>query len=141
MVADVVGYYGWIAGSSGGLFRPLTPSRLLDSRNGTGGFTEPVGPAASIDVDVAGVNGVPRYATAAVLNVTATEPTTAGFLTVYPPLDERPLASNLNFVPNQTVPNLVVASLGDATGKMRIYNNAGTTHVVADVVGYFVWSG
>ena len=42
----------------------------------------------------------------------------------------------LNMVPNQTVPNMVFATVGDG-GKISIYNNAGTTHVVADMLGWF----
>jgi hypothetical protein len=42
-----------------------------------------------------------------VLNVTATEPSSPGYLTVFPDdACDVPLASNLNFVPGETVPNL-----------------------------------
>jgi hypothetical protein len=34
------------------------------------------------------------------------------------------------------VPNLVVAKVG-AGGKVSLYNNAGSTHLVADVMGWF----
>jgi hypothetical protein len=39
-------------------------------------------------------------------------------------------------MPGQTVPNLVVAKLG-ANGNVSLYNVAGTTHVIADVAGWF----
>jgi hypothetical protein len=48
-----------------------------------------------------------------------------------------PLASNLNFVAGQTVPNLVIAKVG-ADGKVAVYNSAGSRHIIFDVVG---WSG
>ncbi len=41
-----------------------------------------------------------------------------------------------NFVAGQTVPNLVVAKVG-ADGKVAVYNNTGSTHVVLDVVGWY----
>ena len=44
--------------------------------------------------------------------------------------------SNLNTVPGGTQPNLVTVKLG-AGGKVSIFNFAGTTHVLADVAGYY----
>ena len=120
-----------------GEFHPLTPARVLDTRTGTGGFSAPVGPGATIAVPVAGQGGVPATgASAVVLNVTITQPTTETFLTVFPSGTTRPLASNLNALPNKTVPNLVVAKLG-ADGKVAVYNNAGTSHVIYDLMGWF----
>ena len=48
----------------------------------------------------------------------------------------RPLASNLNYVPGQTVPNMVIAKVGDG-GKVSLFTNAGTTHLIVDVMGWF----
>jgi hypothetical protein len=70
------------------------------------------------------------------VNVTATAATASTFLTVFPAGQTRPDASNLNVVPAQDVPNLVVAKVG-ANGNVTIYNNQGSTHVIFDVVGYF----
>ena len=118
--------------SQGGMYHSLIPSRLLDTRNGA-----PVAAGATITPTVTGVGGVPATGVSAVvLNVTVTQPTAQGFLTVYPNGATRPLASNLNFVANQTVPNLVVAKVG-ADGKVAVYNNAGSAHVVLDVVGWY----
>ncbi|HEV2069820.1 MAG TPA: hypothetical protein VGR26_08505 [Acidimicrobiales bacterium] len=47
-----------------------------------------------------------------------------------------PLTSNLNYVANQTVPNLVVVKVG-TDGKVSLRNNVGETHVVADVVAWY----
>ncbi|MDP9072340.1 MAG: hypothetical protein M3N68_13865, partial [Actinomycetota bacterium] len=70
------------------------------------------------------------------VNVTVTEPSAASYLTVHPTGEARPTASNLNFVAGQTVPNLVVAKVGN-DGNITFFNAAGSTHVVADVVGWF----
>ena len=70
------------------------------------------------------------------LNVTVTEPTASAFLTVFPSDGTMPTVSNLNFLPGQTVPNLVVVRLG-VDGKVKIFTNAGTAHVLFDVVGWF----
>ena len=60
----------------------------------------------------------------------------AGWLAAFPTGDALPLASNLNFGPGQSVPNLVVAKLG-ANGQVSVYNAVGTTHVIADVAGWY----
>ena len=86
---------------------------------------------------VTGVGGVPAAGVSAVvLNVTATEPSATTFVTVFPSGAARPMASNLNVERGQTVPNLVVAKVG-GDGRVAIFNHQGSTHVVADVVGYF----
>ena len=73
---------------------------------------------------------------AIILNVTATNPTQAGYLTVYPAGQPQPLASNLNFVPGQTVPNRVIVGLGTG-GQVTITNGPGTVDVVVDLTGSF----
>ncbi len=70
------------------------------------------------------------------MNVTVTEPTSPSYLTIYPTGTNRPLASNLNYVGGQTVPNLVVAKIG-AEGRVSAFNAFGATHVIFDVVGCF----
>lgn len=120
-----------------GRYVPLTPARVLDTRNGTGGVAGPVGPDATVGVQITGRAGVPDTGvTAVAMNVTVTEPTGSGFLTVFPSATARPIAANLNFTPGKTVPNMVVVKLG-ASGRVDMYNSDGATHVVYDVAGYF----
>jgi len=129
VVVDVEGYVATpSAAPSAGRVTAVVPSRVLDTRN-TG---TPVGQGQQIDVQITGAGGVPGAAAAAVLNVTATGPTAAGYLTVWPAGAPRPLASNLNFGPGQTIPNRVFVQLGTG-GKVSIFNANGSTHVVADV--------
>ncbi|MEO7397197.1 MAG: DUF1501 domain-containing protein [Ilumatobacteraceae bacterium] len=132
-VVDVVGYFSTAAGSR---FSALSPSRILDTRLGVGATAAPVLSMAPIVLRVTGAGGVSPDADAVVMNVTVTEPTASGFVTVWPTGTSMPTASNLNFVPSQTVPNLVIAKLGDG-GAVSMYNSAGATHLVADVLGYF----
>jgi len=56
---------------------------------------------------------IPNNATAVSLNVTAATPTGPRFITVWPCGVARPLASNLNFVAADIVPNDVIASIGN----------------------------
>ena len=123
--------------TSGGVFYPLTPARILDTRTYTGGLPGKVGPGQTIAVQVTGQGGVPASGVSAVvMNVTVTEPTAASHLTIYPSDAALPLASNLNFVAGQTVPNLVTVKVG-ADGKVKAFNNSGETHVIFDVAGYY----
>jgi hypothetical protein len=127
-----------LATASGSSFTSLTPARVLDTRSGVGAPQGPVASHTSISLTIAGAGGVPvSGVSAVVLNVTATQPTSAGYITVYPDGEAAPLASNLNFVSGQTVPNLVVVAVGSG-GKVDFFNgSAGTVHLVADVSGYF----
>ncbi len=137
VIVDVVGWYSSSADTTGARLRPAPPARILDTRNGTGGFASRVGPGQRIDVPVAGRGGVPSSgASAVVMNVTVTEPTAPSHLIMFPSGTTRPLASNLNYVPGQTVPNLVVAKLGP-DGKVSVYNNSGSAHLILDVSGWF----
>ena len=121
-----------------GSFAALSPSRLLDTRDGTGVVAGAVAGNGVVDLQVTGRGGVPSTGVGAViLNVTAVTPSGAGFLSVYPTGGAVPTASNINFVPGQVVPNLVVAKVG-AGGKVSIRNGSpGKTHILADVAGYF----
>ena len=124
-----------------GAYSSLTPSRILDTRDGTGGIAGSVGPGATVDVQITGRGGVPAAGVSAVaMNVTVTEPTGSGFLTIFPAGTTRPLAANLNYDPGKTVPNLVVAKLG-ASGRVSMFNSAGNTHVIFDVAGWYSDAG
>lgn len=135
-VVDVVGYF--VAGA-GSRFTSLSPVRILDTREGVGAPFGAVGPGRSVDLVVAGVGGaggVAGDADTVVMNVTVTEPTVSGFVTVWPTGSVKPTASNLNFGPGQTVPNLVIAKLGTG-GAVSLFNSGGSTHLIADVLGFF----
>jgi hypothetical protein len=112
-------------------FNPLNPTRILDTRNGS-----PIGPNSSINLAVGGSFGVPAQASSIVVNATVTQGTAQSFLTIYPVGTTRPLASNLNWVAGQTIPNLVTVKLGTGGG-ISIYNAAGTVHVVLDLAGFY----
>ena len=125
-----------------GPFTSLAPARILDTRSGVGAPTGPVVSGETVPLVVEGVDGVPASGVAAVvLNVTVAQPAASGFITVYPDGSPRPQASNLNFSPGATVPNLVVAAVG-SDGKVDLYNGApGNVQLVADVSGYFTSGG
>jgi hypothetical protein len=101
------------------------PSKLHGRRKGTRN--------AGI-APVAGRGGVPVGATTAVLNITVTAPTGAGFITAYPCGIDPPLASNLNYAAGSTVANAVIAKIG-TNGQICILNSA-PTDLIIDVAGY-----
>lgn len=123
-----------------GSFEPLAaPERLADTREGErtidGRFAGDGLRRAdrTYTVQVAGRGTVPPDATSAVLNVTATTVGDAGFLTVYPCDSERPVASNVNYEPGLTTPNLVFSRL-DPDGRVCVYSLR-AVDLVIDVAG------
>ena len=128
--------YGTATSAGGGL-TPLQPSRLLDTRDGTGAPAGAVAAHATVRLQVTGRGGVPATGVSAVvLNLTVTRPQAPGFITAYRG-GTRPAASNVNFSPGQTVPNLVVVPV-DADGTVSLYNgSAGTVQLIADTSGWF----
>lgn len=132
VIVDVEGWFGLAGAGTGFLYHPLSPARIADTRPSSA-----IGPDSRLSLTVTGVGGVPASGVAAVVtNVTATEPSVGGWLTVYPDGIVRPLASSINFAPGQTIANAVVAKVG-AGGRVDIYNFQGTTHAVVDVQGWF----
>ena len=74
---------------------------------------------------------------AAVLNVTATEPTRATYVSVYPSDYARDSeTSNINVAAGRTTPNLVVTKVA-ADGTVTLYNSEGDVHLIADIKGAY----
>ena len=132
LVADVGGYFS----PSGSLFTPVAPARVLDTRTGNGAPATKLTGGQVLQLQITGRGGVPAGATAAVINITVTEPDDNGHITAYPCDLPTPTASNLNFRVGQTIANLANVRL-DAAGKVCLFSLA-PTHLVADVGGYFL---
>ncbi len=141
----VIDLEGYVDVSAPGLYNPLSPVRICDTRSvasgtpanqcqSTGGAAGTLGVGMSA-VQVAGMGGVPADATGVVMNVTVTDTTVAGVLTVWPDGATQPLASNLNWSPEETVPNRVIVPL-PADGKVDVFNATGRADVIFDVNGY-----
>ncbi|MDA7773152.1 DUF5011 domain-containing protein [Pseudomonadales bacterium] len=136
----VVDLAGWFPLAS---FTGSTPTRLADTRDGTGGRLGALVSTDELTVQVHGINltsngqsvAVPTTATAAAINVTVVNPATSGFITVWPCGVDRPLASNLNFVAGQIVANNVVAPIGNE-GSVCVYSSA-PADVIVDIAGWF----
>lgn len=123
-------------------FVAVTPQRLADTRTnwsdprGTGKL---VGAGQTLQVVVAGSGArssepIPSNASSVSLNVTVTEAQGSGFVTVFPCGEPRPLASNLNYSTGQTVPNAVIAAVGEGRKVCLFASTA--THLIVDLNGY-----
>ena len=124
-------------------FHATGPTRLLDTRNGTGTVAKgAVAANGTLPLLVEGAAGVPAAGvTAVVLNVTVTAPTAAGVLAAYPEGSAAPASSNLNWSAGETIANQVIVPVG-ADGEVDLLNHSnGTTQVVADVSGYYTAGG
>ncbi|GAA2140686.1 hypothetical protein GCM10009760_24080 [Kitasatospora kazusensis] len=121
----------------GSVYTPDGPTRLLDTRSGLGGTHGPVASGRTIDLQVAGVGDIPPTVTAVTLNVTAVDPTNTGFLTVFPYGKARPTASNLNWTPGRTIPNLVTVPVVDGKVSLYVGGTPGQTSLIADLAGYY----
>jgi hypothetical protein len=125
LVIDVFGSYVPRASPGASGFTSTDQRRLLDTRERGGRL----------------VPGVPRRvqvaqgATAIAINLTATEPVSAGFVTAYPCDQRAPLTSNLNIDAGQTSSNFAQVALSPA-GELCVVSNI-ATHVVIDLVGSF----
>jgi hypothetical protein len=138
LIADVSGYV-----PTGSDFVSLTPARLVNTRGGAK-IGNAAGTGTILEVSVLGRAGLPGAASgipvigALAMNVTVTNSESpsigGGYVTVFP-CGTRPDASNLNFIADQTIANAVIAPIS-ASGTICFYVY-GTTHLLADVSGYF----
>jgi hypothetical protein len=141
LVADVVGYYraGADPTTYAGRVLPLSaPFRAFDTRGDgrrigtnqtdTWDFTPFV---SSLTVGGAAVGNVSGL----VVNLTATDVSASSYLTAYPTDVAKPLASNLNMVTGDVIPNLAVVPLsaGSVPSRLSAYYFSGFTHYLADV--------
>jgi PKD domain len=136
LIADVTGYYTTNQDSTISSYVPLTPTRVLDTRDDF----QPVWAGSSVGVQTSGLD-----ASAYVMNLTAVEGTGNGFLTAAPTGGTVPVVSNLNYRAGQTVANLAqVAAGSSSTGEpVTITNNEiesgslTSVEILADLFGYY----
>lgn len=119
-------------------FRTVSPCRIFDSRDGSLGGPSPLAAGSETPVLFAGRCGIPAHAKTVSVNVTATQPSSAGFLTLYPTGLPTPAVSSINFSRSQTRGNNAVVGLA-STGEMTVFAGlaSGSVHVIIDVNGCF----
>lgn len=120
-------------------YQPINPpARLMDTRIGTGGTTGPVAAHGTVQLQVAGVQGIPSAnVTGVVLNLTALSESSSGILVAYPDGWPQPTTSTVNYQAGTNLADLVIVPVG-ADGKIDIFNSSnGTVQLLGDVFGYF----
>lgn len=118
---------------------PLVPARLFDTRrsptaDGLQSNVGRLGRQQTVEINVAGRVGVPGDASLAALNLTVTNPQSAGFVTAYPCGQAPPNASTLNFRAGQTVANLALVKIG-VGGRVCVVSDQ-PTDLIADVSAF-----
>ena len=139
--ADVYGQAGPYS------FFPLTPCRVVDTRNANGPSGGPVLAANTArNFPIININscGVPATARAAVVNVTAVAPGDNGNFIIYPAGSPRPNTSVVNWsVADFATGNGAFLPLANQGGvDITVYpnmppNSSGMVQLVIDVTGYF----
>lgn len=131
LVVDVFGYTGPSATQG---YSPAGPLRIADTRVATP-VPGPVAAGATLQLTVAGLNGVPANASAVVLNVTAADTASSGHVTAYPCGGAVPNASSINYAAKANVPNLVVVPVG--TGGAVCFTSYADAQLVVDLDGWY----
>ncbi len=118
-----------------GMMVSLTPSRLMDTRTGLGA-SGPLHDGQTVKLPVAGVAGVSTRASAVLVNITATDATSVGYVTAYASDGPMPSTSNGNFTAGKVSANLALVPVG-ADGKIALtVRVSGTVQLVVDVQSY-----
>ena len=139
-ILDVTGYF--LPDGSGATYMPRDPVRLLDTRTGNG-LTNRFTSGTPRSVQITGRGGIPSEAVAITANVTVTQQTSAGYVSVGPTMTASPATSTLNFPRGDNRANGLTVAL-DPDGKVAAVfrgSSGSTTHLVLDVTGYFLPDG
>jgi len=131
LVVDISGSFDSVS-----TFRPVeAPVRVVDTRVGTGVAAQRVAAGEVLRFVVPGASGTAAVA----LNVTAVDPSRPGHLTVFPCDRGLPLTSNVNYVSEPVVANLVVTRAAP-DGAVCVFSLA-EVDLVVDLAGVFVGDG
>jgi hypothetical protein len=157
LIVDVVGWYSSGAASAQGEFQEAQPQRLVDTNDPGIGAVEPHG-TLTLPLDYSGDMSAGNHHTetpnpqinAMAINLTAVNPTGAGYLTAWSGSAPVPTTSVLNFASGRTTTNLAVVptracpvavcSDPDTTSlpSITIYNGSSVrVHILIDAWGFY----
>lgn len=131
--------------SSDLVFTPITPCRIIDTRNAGGAISSATtrvfkGWAASYASQGGRATdcGLPQTTNIAALsvNLVVISPVGDGWIAAWPVATPMPLVSNLNYKANDVLANSAVLKINQTTADFNLYTTT-TTHFVADVTGYY----
>ncbi len=125
-------------------FVPVTPCRVVDTRNPDGTFG---GPAISSDgfrsfplTQSGNPCDLPSSAMAYSLNVTVVPQSTLGYLTIWPSGEGQPYVSTMNSPDGRVKANAAIVPAGASSGAVSVYVTD-TSNVILDINGYFTTPG
>jgi hypothetical protein len=129
-------------------FQPITPCRIVDTRNGLGGYTGLIlnGQTVKFPIRGAAPCNVPPSAAAVAVNMTVADTANPGWVALFPGDQAWPGVSNINFQLGDFLANAAVVPLStsntyDISVLAAFVPGAEGTNVILDVTGYFVPSG
>ena len=137
LVVDINGYFAPAGGPNAQRFFPVSPCRVLDSRESNGSLGSPIlaaGVVRTWPVTSSGCN-LPPTAQAYSLNATVVPTTTLGYLTMWPAGQAQPFVSTLNAVDDAIVANAAIVVAGTSGSVATFVTNQ--THLILDTNGYF----
>jgi hypothetical protein len=120
-------------------FIGVTPCRIVDTRGPAGPFGAPApapGSPRSFSLSAGPCSGLPVFAGAYSLNITATNTTGPGFFKVYPFGGTAPVVSTLNYIAGQTVANAAIVPAGIGGG-ITVAAGVSRADLIIDINGYF----
>jgi hypothetical protein len=132
LIADLT---GWFPDNTG--FIPVPGTRWFDTRTGIGPVRAGlVTPDTPLTIPMTGIGPIPATGVGALaLNVTATNATQAGFITVHDCDAPTPNVSALNFNAGEAVANTVL--IPPNTNGRVCFTTSTPTHLIADLTGWF----
>ena len=140
VIIDINGYFAPPAASTLA-FYPVTPCRVVDTRNANGPFGGPslgAGGTRSFTVPQSSC-GIPTTAQAYSLNMTVAPPGPLDYLTVWPAGQTQPYVSTLNALQGQIAANAAIVPAG-TNGAISVYVSD-ASNVIVDINGYFAPPG
>ena len=136
LVVDLLGYYE-PSFSYGGMYNPITPTRICDTRVSSNQCSNKAfSPSNESDtIQITNNANIDSNAEAVVLNITATDTSSWGYMTVSANGSTSTSSVNFNGA-NDTQSNRIIVPLS-STGTITVVNNNGSADLVIDVEGYF----
>jgi hypothetical protein len=129
IVVDLLGTFS--SGAAGLRYQSASALRLLDTRDGTGGWLGPDDAEQVLTVPT----GLPATAVA-IGTLTAVDAQTDGYVTLWSGTGPSPLASVLNYTAGAIVANLTAVDVASG-GAVAAVTDAGTANLVFDLDGWF----
>jgi hypothetical protein len=142
LLLDVQGYYtANTDGTAPGGFVPMNGSRIVDTRSGTGAPKAALPSGKTVDVQVGGVAGVPKDASAVIINmIAANTGSTSGYFTPYATGSTRP-PNSFNYAGGGVATSMQAQVKLSSAGKLTVFNQDSTADLLLDVQGYFTAAG